>query len=79
MVREVPVNYMMSVPDEKQRLLDYVRKNKVITRKEAEKILGAGSTKAFRFLKELCSSGQLEQRKRGRLSIYMVNDNDNIQ
>ena len=41
-VREVPVNYMMSVPNEKQQLLDYVRKNKVITRKEAEKLLGAG-------------------------------------
>ena len=78
-VREVPANYMMSVPNEKKQLLDYVRKNKVITRKEAEKLLGAGSTKAFRLLKELCGSGQLEQRKKGRLSIYTVNDNDNIQ
>ena len=78
-VREVPANYMMSVPNEKKQLLDYVRKNRVITRKEAEKLLGAGSTKAFRLLKELCGSGQLEQRKKGRLSIYTVNDNDNIQ
>ncbi len=78
-VREVPANYMMSVPNEKKQLLEYVRKNKVITRKEAEKLLGAGSTKAFRLLKELCGSGQLEQRKKGRLSIYTVNDNDNIQ
>ena len=78
-VREVPANYMMSVPNEKKQLLDYVRKNKVITRKEAEKLLGAGSTKAFRLLKDLCGSGQFEQRKNGRLSIYTVNDNDNIQ
>lgn len=78
-VREVPADYMVSVPDEKQRLLDYVGKHKIITRKEAEKLLGAGSTKAYRLLKELCSSGQLEQRKKGRLSIYMEKDYENIQ
>lgn len=45
---------------QKQLILEYAAENSGITRKEAEELLHAGSTKAFRLLKELCGSGELE-------------------
>lgn len=55
---------------QKQLILEYAAENGGITRKEAEELLDAGSTKAFRLLKELCGSGELEVQGSGRLSKY---------
>ena len=48
------------------------RRNGSITRKEVEDLIGAGTTKAFRLLKELCEAGKLEQKGNGRLSTYVT-------
>lgn len=57
---------------QKQKLLDYVAANGRITRREAERVLGSGSTKAFRLLRELCESGQLKTQGSGKLSCYVL-------
>ena len=61
-----------SLDAQKQKLLDYVAANSRITRREAERVLGSGSTKAFRLLRELCESGQLKTQGSGRLSCYVL-------
>lgn len=40
-------------------------------RKEVEKLIEAGTTKAFRLLRELCDKGKLETQGNGRLSCYV--------
>lgn len=57
---------------QKQKLLDYVAVNGRITRREAERVLSAGSTKAFRLLRELCEDGQLQAQGSGKLSGYVI-------
>lgn len=57
---------------QKQKLLDYVVANGRITRREAERVIDAGSTKSFRLLRELCESGQLQVQGNGRLSSYVL-------
>ena len=42
------------------------------TRKEVEDLIGAGTTKAFRLLKELCEAGKLEQKGSGRRITYVT-------
>ena len=42
-----------------------------VTAKETEKLIGAGTTKAFRLLRELCDEGKLETQGNGRLSYYV--------
>ena len=39
-----------------QLIVQYARENGSITRKEVEDLIGAGTTKAFRLLKELCEA-----------------------
>ena len=56
--------------EQKNRILAYARKNSSITRKEAENLIGSGTTKAFRLLKQLCAAGKLRQKGSGRLSTY---------
>lgn len=63
---------VFSFDDQKNLIIQYVRKNGSITRKEAEDLIGAGTTKAYRLLKELCEENQLEQNKNGRLSSYTI-------
>ena len=59
--------------DEQKRLIvQYAQKNGSATRKEAEDLIEGRTTKAFRFLKELCESGELEQKGSGRLSTYVI-------
>jgi len=41
-------------------------------RKEVEDLIGAGTTKAFRLLKELCEVDKLEQKGSGKLSAYFI-------
>jgi len=65
-VRENPLNV------QKNMIYQYALKNGSITRKEAEDLIGAGTTKAFRLLKELCDAGKLEQKRCGKLSTYIV-------
>lgn len=40
------------------------------SRKDAERMLGVGTTRAFDLLKELCTEGTLIQEKRGRSTVY---------
>lgn len=56
---------------QKRRILEYAIRNGKITRKETEKLIGAGTTKAFRLLRELCDEGKLETQGNGRLSCYV--------
>ena len=57
---------------DKQHVLEYVSKNKKITRKEAETLLNSGTTKAFKILKELCESGKLQAIKSGKNTYYTL-------
>ena len=58
--------------EQKSLILQYARENGSVTRKEVEDLIGAGTTKAFRLLKELCEAGKLEQKGSGRLSTYVA-------
>ena len=57
---------------QKKRIVEYAIQNGKITRKETEKLLNAGTTKAFRLLKELCEEGKLKAQGNGRLSSYVA-------
>ena len=65
-VRRTPLN------DQKQRLVQYAKENGSITRKQAETLLGAGTTKAYRLLKELCDAGELVQKGSGKQRCYVI-------
>lgn len=59
--------------DEIQKVvMQYAKENGGITRREAEDLIGAGTTKAFHILKQLCASGQLEQRGSGKKISYVI-------
>ena len=58
--------------DQKQRLVQYAKENGSITRKQAETLLDAGTTKAYRLLKELCDAGKLIQKGNGKQSCYVI-------
>ena len=62
----------VSLNEQKSLILQYARENGSVTRKEVEDLIGAGTTKAFRLLKELCEAGKLEQKGRGKLSAYLI-------
>lgn len=57
---------------QKKRIIEYAIQNGKITRKETEELLGVGTTKAFRLLKELCEEGKLKAQGTGRLSSYAL-------
>lgn len=57
---------------QKKRIVEYAIQNGKITRKETEELLNAGTTKAFRLLKELCEDGKLKAQGNGRLSSYVA-------
>lgn len=61
---------------QKQQLLDYAAQHNGITRKETELLLHVGSTKAFRLLKELCGSKELEEDGNGRLRRYKLTERE---
>ena len=61
-----------SLNEQKQMILAFARKNGKITRSQVEKLLGAGTTKAFRLLRELCEDRKLETQGSGRLSYYIL-------
>ena len=62
----------VSLNEQKSLILQYARENGSVTRKEVEDLISAGTTKAFRLLKELCEAGKLEQKGNGRLSTYVT-------
>lgn len=61
-----------SLNDQKQCLVQYAKENGSITRKQAETLLDAGTTKAYRLLKELCDAGKLIQKGSGKQSCYVI-------
>ncbi len=60
----------LNVDNEKEMILDYVSKNGFIKRKDVESLIGSGTTKACRLLKELCKENRLKQVGSGKLSVY---------
>lgn len=71
---QVPENVEreISLNEQKQLIIQYVQENGSVTRKEVEDLIGSGTTKAFRLLKELCKAGKLEQKGSGRLCTYVI-------
>lgn len=65
-------NNDISLDEQKNLIIQYARENGSITRKEVEDLIGAGTTKAFRLLKELCEVDKLEQKGSGKLSTYVI-------
>ena len=65
-------NNDISLDEQKNLIIQYARENGSITRKEVEYLIGAGTTKAFRLLKELCEVDKLEQKGNGKLSAYFI-------
>ena len=62
----------ISLDEQKNLIIQYAQENGSVTRKEVEDLIGAGTTKAFRLLKELCEANRLEQKGNGKLSIYVI-------
>ncbi len=58
---------------EKDLIVEYATENGHITRKDAEEMLGIGTTKAFRLLKELCADGKLKSVGVGKSMKYVIN------
>ena len=65
-------NNDVSLREQKDMILRYAKENGSITRKEAEDLINAGTTKAFRLLKELCGAGKLKHKGSGKLSTYVI-------
>ena len=62
----------ISLAQQKQMIVDFTRENGKVSRKEVEELLGAGATKAFRLLRELCEERRLEAQGSGKLSCYKL-------
>ncbi|MDE7320932.1 MAG: hypothetical protein K2N46_14515 [Lachnospiraceae bacterium] len=56
---------------QKDMIAAYALENGRVTRREAEELLEAGTTKAFRLLKELCDEGRLKTEGNGKLCRYV--------
>ena len=56
----------------KAKLLAYIRSNGTITRKEAEELLGVGSTSAYNILKELTEVGHIKLAGTGKTRRYTL-------
>lgn len=61
-----------SLKDEKELIIDFVSENGSITRKQTEELIDAGTTKAFKMLRELCESGKLTAVGKGKISKYVL-------
>ena len=61
-----------SLGEQKKLIIQYAKKNGSVSRKEVENLIGAGTTKAFRLLKELCEARELEQTGKGKLMTYVI-------
>lgn len=59
--------------NEKDIIFEYALEQGGVTRKEVEELIGAGPTKAFKLLKELCSDGKMHTEGSGKQSKYVPN------
>lgn len=66
----VTAEYISAVESQKKQILKYAATRDSITRKEAEDLLGIGTTKAWRVIRDLCDSGELVQVGSGRKITY---------
>ena len=65
-------NAERELPEEqRQMILDFAAEKGSVSRKEVEELIQAGTTKAFRLLRELCTEGKLKAEGSGRLSRYI--------
>ncbi len=65
-------NAERGLPEEqRQMILEFAAENGSVSRKEVEELIQAGTTKAFRLLRELCMEGKLKAAGSGRLSRYI--------
>ena len=78
-VRETPGEYSCTttayipvVEAQNKQILKYAASRDVITRKKAEDLLGIGTTKAWRVIRDLCDSGELVQVGSGRKVAYKM-------
>ncbi len=62
----------ISLDEQKKLIIQYAKKKGSVSRKEVENLIGAGTTKAFRLLKELCEARELEQTGKGKLMTYVI-------
>lgn len=62
----------ISFNEQKKLIIQYAKEKGSVSRKEVENLIGAGTTKAFRILKELCEAKQLEQTGTGKLRTYVI-------
>ncbi len=60
-----------ALKNEKSLIIDYVAENGEITRQDVEEMLGIGTTKAFRLIKELCQEKKLKSQGNGRNIKYI--------
>lgn len=57
---------------EKKMIMDFAEENGSISRKQTEELLGVGTTKAFRLLRELCASEILKVEGSGKNRRYVL-------
>ena len=69
-----PLNRSKASRTGKAEILGYVEKNGTITRKDAEELLGVGTTHAYNILNDMCSEGLLVKEGAGRSSYYTSNE-----
>ncbi len=62
----------VSLNEQKELIVQYARENGSVTRKVVEELIGAGTTKAVRLLKELCDTNKLEKKGKGRKIVYVI-------
>lgn len=73
---QIKTNNIKALLEEQKKLIvAYALENGQVTRKEVEELLEAGSTKAFKMLRELCDEGKLKAERKGKLSRYIPRDN----
>ena len=67
-------NVTYPIADEKEQIIDYVHEHGYITRRETEKLISSGTTKAFTILKGLCADDKLREVGNGRLRKYVISE-----
>ena len=66
----VTAEYISVVESQKKQILKYAASRDSISRKEIQDLLGIGTTKAWRVIRDLCDSGELVQVGSGRKIAY---------
>lgn len=71
-VNEKPKEYMNDLSNSERMLIDYIKKNKQVSRIEAEKILGLKKTYTVKVLNNMISKGIIKRVGKGRGTIYIL-------